>query len=77
MNREYLDFRTVSLHLDLMNLKERSDKGRHFRQISFSEILLDDGTQAVVVVVKVPRQEAVQGFSRGPKYGEIKNITGT
>lgn len=56
---KYLDLRTVLLHLDSMNLKVRPDTGRDARQIALTEILLEDGTQAVVVIVKVPREEAV------------------
>lgn len=56
---KYLAFRTVFLHLDAMNIKVRPETDRVQRKIALSEVVLEDGTQAVVVIVRVPREEAV------------------
>lgn len=56
---KYLAFRKVFLHLDAMNIKVRPETDRVQRKIALSEVVLEDGTQAVVVIVRVPREEAV------------------
>lgn len=54
---KYLAFRTVFLHLDAMNIKVRPETDRVQRKIALSEVVLEDGTQAVVVIVRVSRDE--------------------